>query len=308
MNAPPFYYSALNTSAANNQPSFVHVNNTALAQMFKRYLLQDAMAVYRWTMPENWNQNYALYCLYCWGFFAVINTDKYGIIPQGCSLSGYNVMYQPTHAMIANPLLQGAQRLVIGEQTELVRLKDDYSGVMDIVNWYGDLMALAAETSATNLTNSKLAYVFLTDDDRGAASMRKVYDQIASGQPAVVADKSLSTARPGQLDVTTFAQNLSQNFITKDILDVIRQLKDSFCTEIGIPNANKSKKERMITAEAESNDVEVYNKALVTLERLQDGCRRVHKLFGLTDADLWVELREVKTNVSDGNNVDFGVV
>ena len=308
MNAPPIYYQSANQAYANNQPSFVHVNNTDLAQMFKRWLLQDAMAVYEWKMPESWNKNYVLYCLYCWGFFAVLNTDKFGIIPQGGSLSGYNVMYQPSHVMIANPLLLGSRRLAIGKDTEIVQLKDDYCGVMDLVNWYGDLLALAAETSATNLTNSKLAYIFMAKDTRAAESMKKIYDQITAGQPAVVADKSLANNASGKLDVTTFAQNLGQNFITKDILDTMRQLKDMFCTEIGIPNANKSKKERMITAEAESNAVEVYNKAMVTLQRLQEGCKRVHKLFGLTENDLWVTMRGGENDVYFGNNERTGTV
>lgn len=308
MNAPPIYYQSANQAYANNQPSFVHVNNTDLAQMFKRWLLQDAMAVYDWKMPESWNKNYVLYCLYCWGFFAVLNTDKFGIIPQGGSLSGFNVMYQPSHVMIANPLLLGSRRLAIGKDTEIVQLKDDYCGVMDLVNWYGDLLALAAETSATNLTNSKLAYVFMAQDTRAAESMKKLYDQITAGQPAVVADKSLANRSSGKLDVTTFAQNLGQNYIAKDILDTMRQLKDMFCTEIGIPNANKSKKERMITAEAESNAVEVYNKAMVTLQRLQEGCKRVHKLFGLTKSDLWVTMRGGEDDVYFGNNERAGTV
>ena len=291
MNAPPIYYDAFSQAVANNQPSTVTAQNTAIGQMFKRWLLQDAMAVYRWTMPENWNKNYTLYCLYCWGFFAVLNTDKFGIIPQGGSLTGFNVMYQPSDVIVANPLLLNARKLRIGTDTEIVCLKDDYCGVMDLVNWYGDLMALAAETSYTNLANSKLAYIFMTNSTRGAESLKHVYDKIMRGEPAVVADKSLADDS-GKLSVDTFAQNLHQNFIAKDILDVMRQLKDNFCTELGIPNANKSKKERMIVAEADSNNVEVENKALVTLERLQEGCKRVHKLFGLSEEDLWVELRE----------------
>ena len=298
MSAPPFYYQNANQQMANNQPSYIHVNNTALAQMFKRWLLQDAIAVYNWTVPKNWNKNYMLYCLYCWGFFAVLNTYKFGIIPQGGTLSGYNVMYQPSHVMIANPLIQRAERLAIGSETEIVCLKDDYCGIMDLINWYGDLLALAAETSATNLVNSKLAYIFVTDSDKGAQTFYKLYDKIMSGQPAVVGDKSL-LKRNGDVAFQTFAQNLGQNFVAKDILDVMRQLKDEFCTEVGIPNANKSKRERMITAEAESNDVEVSNKAHATLERLQEGCLRVHELFGLTKNDLWVTLREEEADVSD---------
>ena len=106
-NGIPASYDYINAANAAVSPSTVHCRNTALSQYFRRYLLQKAMSLYKWKLPEHWSKNYFLYVLYCWGYIAVVNTSKFGVIPQGCTLTGYNVFYQPTNAIITNPLLRG---------------------------------------------------------------------------------------------------------------------------------------------------------------------------------------------------------
>ena len=59
-----------------------------VAFMFARYLLQKAISVFEWTLPETWNKDYFLYALYCFGHLAIVNTDKFGVIPQACGLMG----------------------------------------------------------------------------------------------------------------------------------------------------------------------------------------------------------------------------
>ena len=106
-NGIPFSADYINAANSVVSPSTVHCRNTTLSLYFQRYLLQKAMSVFKWEMPVDWSKNYTLYTLYCWGFFAVVNTDRYGVIPQACGLRGYDVFYQPTHAIITNPLLSG---------------------------------------------------------------------------------------------------------------------------------------------------------------------------------------------------------
>ena len=33
-----------------------------LSWMFQRYLMQKAISVFRWTIPETWDKDYLLYC------------------------------------------------------------------------------------------------------------------------------------------------------------------------------------------------------------------------------------------------------
>ena len=59
-----------NVAAAEISPGTVHTQNTGLVWYYRRYLLQKAMSVFKWTLPENWSKAYFLYVLYCWGNIA----------------------------------------------------------------------------------------------------------------------------------------------------------------------------------------------------------------------------------------------
>lgn len=295
----PFYYDYKNARNSTVNPSTVHVRDTGLQRYFARYLLQKTLSVFKWDMPKTWSRNYLLYTLYCWGYVAVINTDKFGVIPQQCTLGGFDVYYQPKFATVANPLLRGILNPVIGKQCELLRLQPDYGGVMDIVNFYADMLALSAETASTNLLNSKLAYVFASDGKAGAESFKKLYDQIASGEPAAYIDKNLYRD-DGTPTWNFFNQNLKETYIAGDILNDMRLWEMKFDNEIGIPTTNTTKKERLITDEANSAIEESRTKAQLWLDELQESCRKINNMFGIR---LWVDWREdnARDAFTDGN-------
>lgn len=299
--APTFYdhQNAYNSMLA---PSTMHVRDTNLQWYFRRYLLQKTMAVFKWKMPKQWAQNYFLYVLYCWGYIAIVNTDKFGVIPQGCSLKGYNVMYQPTHAVIPNPLLSGILEPQIDTQCTLIRLQPDYGGIMDKVNFYADVMALSAETVGTNLFNSKLAYVFAASSKRDAETFKKLFDQIASGEPAAVIAKDLFN-EDGSPNWMMFNQSLKDSYIVSEIMDDMRKWELRYMSDIGIPNSNTEKKERLIQAEVESNDIEVKLWADMALDELQDGCKKTRNMFGISEFDVdWRFREEVEDESNTGSD------
>lgn len=156
-NGVPYNYGEIMMDTAPVTPSTVHVTNTALSAFFRRYLFQDLLSVWEWDIPENWDSNYFKTILFSWGYFAVIDTPAFGIIPQQAGLKGYNVQYQPTNAVISNPRIKENLEPVINEECAIIRLRPDYCGMLDLVNYYGDMMALTAESLDVNILNSKLA-------------------------------------------------------------------------------------------------------------------------------------------------------
>ena len=61
----PVFYDYNNAVNSLISPSTMHVRDTGLAWYFRRYLLQKAIAVFKWNLPKEWAQNYILYVLYC---------------------------------------------------------------------------------------------------------------------------------------------------------------------------------------------------------------------------------------------------
>ena len=308
INGAPYYYNYINAETSQVTPSTVHVKDSGLCRYFTKYLLQKAMSVFEWDLPETWNKDYFLYVLYCWGYVAVVNTDKFGVIPQGCGLKGYDVFYAPTHAVIANPLLSGILEPRIGTQCELLKLQPDFSGILDLVGHYAEQMALASQSVSVNLLNSKLSYVFTAKTKALAESLKKMYDQIASGEPAVVIDSRLKNAADGEETWKAFEQNVGGNYIVTDLLADLRKIEAMFDTEIGIPNANTDKRERLIQDEVNANNIETYSKCALWLENLQDACKRVNDMFGLSIAVRWREIPMIGGGADGGNLEPAGAV
>lgn len=280
-NKIPATYDYVNAYNHNYAPSTIHVKDTGLSWYFKRYLIQKIISVFKFDgIPENWAKDYFLYTLFVFGYCSVINTNKYGVIPQHCTLSGYNIFYRPTTAIITNPLFKRTIEARIGVDTELIRMAPDWCGVWDIVEYYADLMALTSETIAVNLINSKFSYVFAAEDKTSAESLKKLYDQIASGEPAVFADKKLFTD-DGDPSWYLFVQNLKQNYIAGDLLEDLAKIDSRFNTEIGIPNVNIAKASGVGAAEVMANNIDTHSKAELWLETIKDSLDKVNKMFGL---------------------------
>lgn len=285
-NGIPVFYDYINVYNSRISPSTIHINSQ-IKWYFVRQLVQEVIGLYDFRLPEDWNHDYFKYVLFVNGFISVLNTDMAGIICQHCTLSGRDIYYAPKYALITNPAFDKTYRLQIGVKCGLIKLKPDYTGVMDIVDYYSDMLALAAESAGLNLQNTKLAYVFMCADKQQAESFKKLYDQISAGNPAGFMDKKLFND-DGSPNWMMFNQNLRNTYIAGDILEDMRKWKQQFCTEVGIPNANTDKKERLIRDEVNANTTETQTKAMLWLDTIRNGMEDCNRLF---DLDLDVKLR-----------------
>lgn len=283
----PYSYEMINLFNSSYSPSTLHTKNTQMFTFFKKYLLEKVMSVFEFELPEMWDKNYFLYSLFLNGYLAIVNTDKFGVICQHCGLRGYNIYYNPTHAIIVNPLLTGILEPKIGTQCSLIRLQPNYSGVSDIVNYYADNMAMTAETCEMNIMNSKLSFLFAVRGKSQAESMKKILDQVMRGELGVFYDEKLKMGNDN-IPLDFFNNDLKKNFIAPELQDTLRRWEEMFCNEVGIPNIRSDKKERMIVDEVNSNNIECFTKAELWLETLKEGVEQTNKMFNL---DLSVKLR-----------------
>lgn len=277
----PVNYQLENLYNSARSPSTVHCQNTALVRYYAKYLLEKVISVFEFSgIPEDWPLNYFQYTLFGYGHIAILENDKYGLICQDCHPYGFDLYYQPSHVTIANPLIVDKNVYKIGEECELIKLQPNYTGVMDIVTTYADLMALCLETAGINLLNSKLSFVFFAENRTMAEGFKKTYDKYASGEPMMVIDKNMRAA-DGSPTWESFTQNVGQNYIVGNILDDMKKIVDQFNTDIGIPNANTYKRERMITDEVNANNIDTQSKIALWLETMRRDIAKVNSRYGL---------------------------
>lgn len=281
----PAMYDTKNLFNSLVSPSTVHCRNTQLQRYFRRYLMQKAISVFKWQLPDTWDADYFLYTLYGYGYCAVINTEEFGVIPQWGALGGYNVFYRPTYVIITNPLIKEMKRPTIGIDCTIIKLQPDYGSITDLVNYYADMLALCSESIGINMINSHVSTVFPAANKAMAESYKKMYDKIASGDPAVVVDKNLfdDTGKPVW---TPFQANIKNEYIADSILADMRRIESQFDQDIGIPTAT-DKRERLITSEVNSNNVETAIRCEFWLEQIKKAVEETNTMFGTTISVDW---------------------
>lgn len=305
-----FNYDFLNVYNGSRSPGTIHAANTELGAYFRRYLLQKAVSVFDIECPDTWSKDYFWYVLYGAGYVGVLDVPGMGVIPQYCTIKGYNVYYQPKGFIVANAAILNGQTLEksIGIDGVLMKLTPDYTGICDLIGYYADLMAVSAEGMGVNILNSKLAYIFGVKNQAAADSFKKMVDKINAGDPSVFVDKNLLDA-DGNPTWVEYAQDLRNNFIAPDLLQTMNQIERMFESEIGIPNnGGIEKKERLISDEVNANNVSTYSKAAMWLENLQTSCAEVNRMFGLNVSIDWREIKGRETYGSESETVNTGAV
>ena len=275
----PYFYNYMNTVESAAQPANMHVLSTEMGRFYQRYLLKKALSVFKWELPEWWDENYFLYVLYCYGYIGIFDTERFGVIPNQCGLKGLNVFYRPTSIIIANPLLLEKEKR-IDEDCVVMQLQPDYMGVLDLCAHYAEKMALASSAINQNLWSTKIATVFFAENDAQQQSIKKAFDKMSSGDPMVVVNKKLRD-EDGNLAYEVFNRDVKQSYVIGDLLSDLRKIEAEFDTRVGIPNANTDKRERLITDEVNANNVETHILADMWMDSIQSAIKKVRDMFGL---------------------------
>lgn len=281
----PLNYNKINCIAGHYRPSMVKSYNNAAFVFWERSLFQRAQSIIKVDgLPQEWRgsvRDFFFYCILRFGFVCVFDSVDYGIAFQPCTLKGYDFYYQPDSVIVANPYLQ--TEFKIGEDTELIKLTPDYMGITDIVTYYAEKLAVLDNAINMSLINNKFAY-FLGARNKGMAqALKKMLDKINSGEPAVVFDQKIMNDTTDKAVPYQFfeRQNLKQSYITTDQLKDFQTIINNFDCEIGIPTIPYEKKERMVTSEAESRQMDAVSRSTIWMETLNDSTSRVNNMFGL---------------------------
>ena len=297
----PYFFDTINQVESHTVPGTMKLKNNALATYYRRWLAQRAFSIFEFkNTPEHWDVEYMKFCLMVWGTCAVIETDKFGIIPQQCTYSGYNVFYRPTRALISNPLFTKPYDLKIGEECELIRLSPDWFGIADIIGHYADMLAITTSSIIVNLFNTRLSYVFSAGSKTMAESFKALYDKVAEGNPAVFADKALFN-EDGTPNWSAFQQDLNTTYIVDKLQAAESAILNDYYTYIGVPNVQFEKSERLTRTESGINNYATQCLIALWKRTLSATLEKVNALFGLSVS---VDYNETLLKEMTQNNVD----
>ena len=292
----PFNYEEINLMQGTYFPSTIKNRNNHAFRFWERAFFQRACSTLILTMPEEWQENKDLmyWCLFAYGFVGCCTLSDLGRWFNPGTLNGYDFYYRPKNFILANPYYKEAKEMEIGTECEVIKLTPDYRGIWDIITYYADKMAQMDVAINTAIINSKFAYIVGAKNKAAAEVLKKLFDKVNSGEPAVFFDKKLANDGTNKEEPwqALFRDNLKQSYIVTDLLRDFQTIINDFDTEIGIPTIPYEKKERMITSEAESKQIDATSRSIIWYDTLTDSFERANKFLGLSgDNALKVELR-----------------
>ena len=258
MNYAPLNYEKLNIAAGRFSPSSIKSHNNLSFAYWSRSLFQRAASVIEFTVPETWEgkvKDFFIYSLFKYGFVAVFNDEQFGLSFQPCSLKGYDFYYQPTTAIVANPLLN--KEYDLGKTAELIKLTPDYFGVWDIIDYYAEKLSMLDTSINSSIVNSKFAYLLGAKTKSAAQALKKIVDQINKGEPAVFYDS-----------------RIFDNASKGDVSPFQTWFRDSMK-----PTIPYEKKERLVQSEAESTEIDAKARSIVWIDTLDSSIKEVKELF-----------------------------
>ncbi len=256
------------------------VQNDLNTQFYMRALWQRAIAGTKFRLPKSWRRakRYFKNVLFSLGYIGVIDTPKYGVIPQICGFSGYGLFLQPTTMLVNQPLVQFEG--TIGENCELIHLCGDFRGVWDIVEHYAIRLSIAITSVDCALINERVSLLAAGKNKAASETLKYLFERISAGEPFSVYDqKTLKTDGLTDEDpIWTFSQDVASQYVSDKLLADIDTILMQFDKEIGIAAVGE-KKERMLTDEIAMQNEDACARSSTWFENLSDSFDLVNELF-----------------------------
>ena len=236
--------------------------------MFKYHNLPD-------TVPEreleklNQTNGFSIWCK--------INGDLYAI---NGGLGGVGDVYnRPTKATISVPYLNYNATLDI--DTDCIIMSND-SNNMGLLPMFAKYCTLMNENEITMLlatVNKRIQNLLSANDDNTVASAKQFLADVFSGKQGVIAESKLFDS----LKVNNSTNN--NNVSLTDLFEFEQYLKASMYNEIGLSANFNMKRERLTSAEVESNTDNLYPLVDDMLNNRRTAIEKINSMFG-TDIEV----------------------
>lgn len=298
----PFTNEQLNLASGSYDPSTIRPYNNMAFSYWARSLYQRMVSSIEFELPEDWKGNiksFFQWVIFARGYAAVFNSQEFGESFQPCNLWGIDFYYQPVKAVIYNPKYQA--ELEIDKECGIVQITPDYRGVIDIVVYYAEKLALLDNALNTSLINNKISFIIGAKTKAAAAALKKILDKVNRGDPAVIYDQRIADdpathETPFQFFERSHAPK--DYYLTPDQLRDIQTLINAFDAEIGIPTVPYQKQERMVNAEAQSKSIDSKARCETWVDLFNSSAERAEKATG-------IHLHAEVANKGEENGTDF---
>lgn len=184
-----------------------------------------------------------------------------------------NVYYQPTICTVANPALNLNKDFVIDKDCIIMKNDTNLQGLLPIILRYSSMLVENDISMVLATYNTRIQKIVSASDDGTIASAKEYLSQIVSGKQGIIADNAFLKS----LDVKNSS---TDNKIIEELIKQNQYLKSSMLNEIGLQANTNLKKERLVSAEIESNSESLYPIVDDMLKCRKNALEKVNEMFG----------------------------
>ena len=230
--------------------------------------------------PENWSNDFFMFCIWSLGYVAVFDTERWGVSFFPCTLGGYDFYLQPEFVQVSNP--RYTKKLYVGKDCEILKLTPDFRGVFDIIDYYATKLAEASKGIDMGLINTKMPCILTASNQAQAETLKKVYDKVQAGETLVVYQEEEDTGEiiPRKEAFEFWNQDFKQTYIVNQLLTDLQMILDSFYMEIGLPTTIE-KSAHILDAEADFQSAQSQARIACWVTTLRESFKKINKHFGL---------------------------
>lgn len=263
------------------------------AQLMNSYTYNDylermkkiCLSMFEWKLPDTMNARYLEMCLYYKGQAALLKDDNYGFINTQAADSGYiNIYGLPTLLNCWSYSYNSQRNLYVPdsddtEQDSCILVMNTYERVPTCatIELFAKRLAEAQRTIDINLAAQRTPNLVLTDKNQ-EFTLRQMYAQYEGNSPVIYANKDqLNPEAIKTLDTQA-------PYVIDKLMGYKREIWNEFLSFIGVSNLSE-KRERLVTAETDSNNELVNLNMQSYLVPRQKACDEFNKFFNLTGDD-----------------------
>lgn len=257
------------------------------------------LSMFEWQgLPDTMNARYLEMCLYYKGQAALLKDDTYGFINTQAADSGYiNIYGLPTLLNCWSYSYNSQRNLYVPdsddtEQDSCILVMNTFERVptCSTIELFAKRLAEAQRTIDINLAAQRTPCLVLTDKNQ-EFTLRQMYAQYEGNAPVIYANKD-------QLNPEAIKTiNTQAPYVIDKLMGYKREIWNEFLSFIGVSNLSE-KRERLVTAETDSNNELVNLNMQSYLVPRQKACEEFNKLFGLEgDKAISVRVRSDLYNI-----------